>query len=89
LFCLLVTLFIVSQVCWQVLSPGADINQYSVISALSAEHMKQLISTKCFRQSNRGCFMQGLHYLLFAKYLEKATGQTTYTGIWGLVGVNH
>jgi len=33
--------------------------------------------------------MQGLHYLLFAKYLEKATGQTTYTGIWGLVGVNH
>lgn len=73
------TLFIVSQVCWQVLSPGADIIQYSVISGLFAEHMKQLISTKCFRQSNRACYMRGLHYLLFAKYLEKATRQTTYT----------
>lgn len=34
LFCLLVRLFIVSQVCWQVLSPGADINQYSDIFGL-------------------------------------------------------
>jgi len=68
----------VSQVCWQVLSPGADIIQYSVISVLLAEHMKELINTKCFRQSNRGCHMRGLHHLLFAKYLEKATGQTTF-----------
>jgi hypothetical protein len=63
----------VSQVCWQVLSPGADIIQYSVISVLFAEHMKQLVSTKCFRQSNRGRYKRGLHYL-FAKYLKKATG---------------
>lgn len=32
LFCLLVTLFMVSHVCWHVLSPGADINQYSAIA---------------------------------------------------------
>lgn len=30
-FCLLVTLFMVSHVCWHVLSPGADINQYSLM----------------------------------------------------------
>lgn len=53
LFCLLVTLFIVSHVCWHVLSPGAEINQYSDISVLCCFKLLLLIQiNKCLQWVN-------------------------------------